>query len=74
MEHIHPDDLEASFREISRVTNCYICKICTRPSKAKGIDGEDLHPIVKPLEWWQEQFKKYFRTVTIEDGLLICKK
>lgn len=74
MEHVCEEDLERSFKEIARVTDCFIAKICTRASKAKGVKGEELHPTVQPMTWWIEQFKRYFTDVQIVDGLVICKK
>ena len=71
MEHIHPDEIEKSLKEIARVTDHYICKICTKPSKSKGVDGEDLHPTVKPLIWWEDQLLRYFDHVKVVDGCLL---
>jgi SAM-dependent methyltransferase len=75
MEHVHPDDLNKSLREIARVTDWYIAGIAVGSDKDK-VTGKDveLHAIQKPLSWWCAQFRKHFDSVEITDGLVVCKK
>ncbi|GEM_PF-5551042 len=74
MEHIHPDDLEQSLQEIYRVTKCFVAKISTVPSAVGGVHGEDLHPIVQPLDWWVVQLKRFFENVSIQGEMIVCQE
>ena len=79
LEHLHPDDLISSLTRIDECTSVlFIAKICTREShyKIEGREDTPLHMIVKPLEWWQDMFKEHttFKSIVIDDGLLICYK
>jgi ubiquinone/menaquinone biosynthesis C-methylase UbiE len=74
LEHVLEVDVDASLFEIARV--CYkvaILKIATAPSKSKGVNGEALHPTVKPIEWWAKKAEVYFNDVEIRGGLLVCR-
>lgn len=61
LEHIEPDYLDHVLLDISRCTMkmCYAV-IHTGPAKKTLPDGRNTHLIQKPLEWWKEQFAKYF--------------
>lgn len=72
MEHIHPDDLDESLTEISSKCDIYITKIATRKSGSKGIDEEELHPIVENNDWWKKQLERYFVYVHVIGGLFVC--
>lgn len=57
LEHIPPEKVDKTICELIRVTSKKsIHAIATRPAtfQHKGIQ---LHPTVKPLEWWYEKFK-----------------
>ena len=57
LEHIPPELVEATIREILRVTKTktYHC-IATFPDNRRGYS---FHPSCHPITWWAEQFKKY---------------
>ena len=56
MEHIAPELVEKTIKEILRVTKEYTFHVvCTRAS----VFEPGLHPTVKPIEWWRAQFQKH---------------
>lgn len=64
MEHLLPDDVDAVLAEMHRVcrrqndgSGRFIFSICTRPSRIT-VDGENLHPTVRPREWWLERIAR----------------
>jgi SAM-dependent methyltransferase len=55
LEHLLPDEVDDVLREMRRVATpggSYVFSIATRPSKARGVNGEELHMTIRPLEWW----------------------
>lgn len=59
LEHIPPEMVEKTIKEIIRVTHVKtIHAISTKPA-VKDYCGHKVHLTVKPLQWWQEQFKKH---------------
>jgi SAM-dependent methyltransferase len=73
MEHIHPDDLEASMREITRVSDFYIAKIAFAPSRGRGVNGEELHPLVRSKDWWLDHLGRWYGSVTFSENLFLCR-
>ncbi len=64
LEHIPEDEIDAVLQEFNRIAvKGFIFSICFRDSIYK-IQGESLHPTVKPLKWWEEKLK-VLGTVTI---------
>lgn len=54
LEHLLPDEVDAVLAEIARILKpggTFIASICYQPSRTK-VDGEGLHPTVKPEAWW----------------------
>lgn len=57
LEHLLPEDVDATLSEMRRVCKAngrFMFSICTRPSRIT-VDGQNLHPTVKPIEWWSER-------------------
>ena len=59
IEHIPEEEIEASFKEFTRISNRVFLQICLELSPTT-IDGKDLHVCIKPEEWWVDLAKKYF--------------
>jgi len=59
LEHIPPDCVEESIKEILRVTKreTFHC-IATFSDRSSHPTGEELHLTIQPIEWWQELFNK----------------
>jgi len=72
MEHIHPEDLEASMAEITRVSETYVTKIAYKPSGSRGVNGEELHPLVKSPSWWLDYLKIWYKDVKVMNNLFVC--
>lgn len=76
-EHMLESSVPYAFSEVRRVLYpgaMAVLKIETAPSGSKGVNGEILHPTVKPLTWWQEKSKLFFDETTIKGSLLILRK
>jgi len=61
LEHIPPEDVDASIAEMMRVCKCRgVHRIATDRARA-AVDGlmTELHLTVQPLEWWAERFAAY---------------
>ena len=70
-EHIPEQDIDKTFQEIKRVVKKYcVFNISSHPSSKTGLDGEDLHPTLKPQHWWNSKIKKIFN---VNDVLTIIK-
>jgi SAM-dependent methyltransferase len=57
LEHLLLEDVDPVLAEMRRVgrPDCrFIFSICTRPSRIT-VDGENLHPTVRPIDWWLER-------------------
>lgn len=60
LEHLLPDDVDpvlAEMRRIGRSGGHFIFSIATRPSRIT-VDGQNLHPTVRPIEWWLERISR----------------
>jgi SAM-dependent methyltransferase len=60
LEHLLPEDVEpvlAEMRRLGRPGGQFIFSICTRPSRIT-VDGQNLHPTVRPLDWWIERIAR----------------
>lgn len=56
MEHLLPEDVDPVLAEMRRLGTSggggnFIFGISTRPSRIT-VDGQNLHPTVRPLDWW----------------------
>ena len=67
MEHIPEEEIEETFLEFSRVCNSVLLKIALADTTTK-IDGETLHPCVKPKEWWTSIAGKYFNIMVVGES------
>lgn len=64
LEHLLEDNVEKSLEEMSRISHdtcTWIHKISCRPSNIKGPNGSNLHPTVRPPQWWQEKLCNAFQ-------------
>lgn len=60
MEHLVEEEVDEVIKEYVRIAvKGMIFKICYRASHGKGVDGEVLHPTVKPEKWWVEKLLKH---------------
>jgi SAM-dependent methyltransferase len=64
LEHLLPEDVDPVLAEMRRVATSgggpggrFIFSICTRPSRIT-VDGQNLHPTVRPIEWWLERIAR----------------
>ena len=64
LEHLLPEDVDPVLAEMRRVATSggrpggrFIFSICTRPSLIT-VDGQNLHPTVRPIEWWLERIAR----------------
>lgn len=60
LEHLLPEDVDLTLAEMRRVAvprGRFILSICTRPSTTT-VDGDGLHPTVRPLDWWLERITR----------------
>lgn len=60
LEHLLPEDVDPVLAEMHRVARPggrFIVSICTRPSRIT-VDGENLHPTVRPQSWWIGQIAR----------------
>jgi len=63
MEHIPPNKVEESLRQMAgRVANCFFAISGVPDSWGKKI-GETLHLTVKPADWWAGSLSKHWRDV-----------
>jgi SAM-dependent methyltransferase len=58
LEHIPEDEIDDVIDEFKRVGNRFFYSISTRYS-VLTIDGENLHPLVKPPVWWFGKIKEH---------------
>lgn len=60
LEHLLPEDVDPALAEMHRVARAggrFAFSICTRPSH-HTVDGENLHPTVRPRAWWLERIAR----------------
>ena len=70
LEHVCPEHVSDSIKEIHRVAEKYIAlKICPNVDEGdwKKLAGHDLHLTVKPLRWWKREFTKHGGKVIYTD-------
>jgi len=63
LEHLLPEDVERVLAEMHRLARPgahFAFSICTRPSRIT-VDGANLHPTVRPLEWWVQRIGRVGR-------------
>jgi SAM-dependent methyltransferase len=67
LEHLLPEDVDpvlAEMRRVARPGGHFIFSICTRPSRIT-VDGQNLHPTVRPLDWWIERIARVGAVETV---------
>lgn len=57
LEHLLPEEINSALDEFARVSHRYIFSIAFRDSSYK-VNGETLHPTVRPKEWWMDKIKQ----------------
>lgn len=67
MEHLQEDQLEAACTEMARVSSKFIFTISHVPSMHK-VNGETLHPTVRPQAWWIGFLMQFSDDVEYVDG------
>jgi ubiquinone/menaquinone biosynthesis C-methylase UbiE len=74
MEHLLPEDIERTLAEFARVAKKgFIFSICYRPSAFKSLQGETLHPTVRPESWWIEKISEFAEVEKFGRGYLLCR-
>jgi len=61
LEHLLPDDVHPTLLEMQRVTRvggAFVFSISHEPSRIT-VKGENLHPTVRPRDWWLDQLGWY---------------
>ena len=69
MEHLLPEDVPLALAEMRRVGTAggrFVFSISTRDSTWR-VDGETLHPTVRPMSWWVEQIEAVGRVGVVGD-------
>ena len=66
LEHIEPDLLETTLKEIFDNSNCVYHLISCAPAKLVLPDGRNAHLIQQPPKWWKSQFTNLGYTITKE--------
>ncbi len=57
LEHLLPEDVNpvlAEMRRVARPRGWFCVSVCTRPSRITAL-GENLHPTVRPINWWLDR-------------------
>jgi len=60
LEHLLTRDVNPvldEMRRVARPRGWFCLSICTRPSRIT-VNGENLHPTVRPLAWWVERIRR----------------
>lgn len=70
LEHVAPDDVDDAFREMCRVSKRFSFRISYRPS-CHSIDNENLHPTVRPEQWWIDKISKFSKSCNKWNGFII---
>jgi len=74
LEHLLPDEVDQVLGEMKRVATpsfSFFFTVCPSPSRIT-VDGENLHPTVRPLHWWEQRIREVFGTSdTRTEGHLI---
>jgi SAM-dependent methyltransferase len=68
LEHLLPEEVDEVLDEMRRIAvpgGRFVFSICTKESQTK-VNGEGLHPTVKPRGWWLDRIK---RVGTVRQGL-----
>ena len=68
LEHLLPEEVDEVLDEMRRIAvpgGRFVFSICTRESRHQ-VNGEGLHPTVKPRGWWLERIG---RVGTVRQGL-----
>jgi SAM-dependent methyltransferase len=76
LEHIPEDELDLVFQEFRRVANKFLYKIALRGAPSR-IDGEQLHPCVKTVDWWEDKIIKNHSEISYVSylkGRTLCRK
>jgi hypothetical protein len=56
LEHLPEHEVMPALREMARVARWYCFSIATAPSRILW-QGQNLHPTVRPLDWWLERIR-----------------
>lgn len=68
LEHLLESEVDAVLAEFARVAERFCFSICHRPSHIKW-KGENLHPTVRPPEWWvQRMLRAGAHRLVFRDG------
>jgi hypothetical protein len=68
LEHLPEAEVMPSLREMRRVSRTAFCfSIATAPSRILW-QGQNLHPTVKPLEWWLDRIREAGGEPEVGDG------
>ena len=71
LEHIPPEYIEATLKEINRVTRSKTFHQIATVKAVTRYKGDQVHLTVKPEKWWAEQFEKFCK---IESELIYWGK
>jgi len=74
LEHLYPEDVDRTLAEWGhRLGGRLIVSICYRPSRTFGPNHMNLHPTVRPKEWWIEKLAEHFDDVVEgDDGYVVA--
>jgi hypothetical protein len=72
LEHVEPEFIDMVLDDLVRVVlKVGYFVVCVSPAQKILPDGRNAHLIVKPTEWWREQFDKRFNVKEQHDTLFI---
>lgn len=70
LEHLLEAEVDTVLDEFRRVARRYVFSICYRESETK-VDGEGVHPTVRPASWWRERIERVATYEPVLDGAFI---
>jgi len=59
LEHLHPEEVENTLKEFSRVTKRYFMFTITHKESLESYRGKNLHSCVEQFDWWVEKISQY---------------
>lgn len=65
MEHVLLEDVPLVFAEMRRIAAPgapFVFSISYRASRAKGVNGEELHVTIRPRDWWIDEIEEFGTT------------
>ena len=73
LEHIEPQCIHSVLAHLQSLTlKVAYVNISSVPARSSFPNGQNLHLIQEPLEWWLSQLSQYFTLGSVTNNLVIC--